>query len=275
MQWFRMYSEWANDVKIQSMDETSQRRHIMLLCVTCDGELTKLTNEEIACKLRISIDELQKTKELFVKKGFIDDKWNMLKWQKRQYLSDSSAIRTQEWRDRKNIKIVTSPSCHSDGIVTPPDTDTDTDTEKEENTVSCELKVKKIKTKIQEAKKKCEKEFQENLELFKIKYPGIDYPEELRKMLLWIEENISKSIKKTSWNLFQSNWLSRVKPVYMQPNKNNNRYSVDPSERNQPKTEKPFHLQVIESGNTRDDLDPNAKIMFDKSMNLYQDEVKS
>lgn len=273
-----MYSEWANDVKIQSMDETSQRRHIMLLCVTCDGELTKLTDNEIACKLRIKIDELQKTKDLFIKKGFIDDKWNMLNWSKRQFLSDSSAKRTKDWRDRKNIKNVTSHSCHSDGIVTPPDTDTDTDTYKKENNkrkkVCSELKIKKIKTKIQEAQKKCEKEFQENLELFKIKFPGIDYQEEKRKMLLWIAEKPVKSLKIQSWNLFQCNWLGRVKPGYMQPNKSNNRYSVDPIERNEP-IGKPFHLHVLESGKTRDDLDPNAQIMFDRSLNLYKSEVKT
>lgn len=94
MRWFRMYSEFAHDPKIQSMGETSQRRFVMLLCLRCDGELEKLTDDEIAFALRIDPNELQKSKELFIKKGFIDDKWNILNWDKRQY----TAERKQQYR---------------------------------------------------------------------------------------------------------------------------------------------------------------------------------
>lgn len=126
--WFRMYSEFAYDPKVQSMDETSQRRFVIVLCLMCDGSLKKLDENEIAVALRISVDELLSSKKLFVDKGFIDDEWNVLHWDKRQYNSDTSAKRTREWRQRKKDKQpVTSQKRHGDSNETAPDTDTDID----------------------------------------------------------------------------------------------------------------------------------------------------
>lgn len=47
-QWFRLYAEFANDPKIQMMSESNQRRYIMLLCVRCNDEVRKITDDEIA-----------------------------------------------------------------------------------------------------------------------------------------------------------------------------------------------------------------------------------
>ncbi|GAH78620.1 unnamed protein product, partial [marine sediment metagenome] len=41
MKWLRLYYEFATDPKIQSMDETLQRRYIMLLCLKGNGDLEK------------------------------------------------------------------------------------------------------------------------------------------------------------------------------------------------------------------------------------------
>lgn len=128
--WFRLYSEFASDPKIQSMDETSQRRFVIVLCLQCDGTLKKLSETEIACAMRISEQELSETKELFIKKGFIDAEWNVLNWDKRQYKSDTSKERTRKWRENKSV---TSQRRHEDTIVTAPDTDTDTDNKKKIN----------------------------------------------------------------------------------------------------------------------------------------------
>ena len=93
--WFRMYSEFSHDPKVQMMPEQMQRRYVMLLCMRCSDfavtDSNALRNEEIAFHLRISNDELEKTKLLFIEKGFIDDAWNLLNWDKRQYKSDHDA----------------------------------------------------------------------------------------------------------------------------------------------------------------------------------------
>lgn len=100
-QWFRLYSEFSHDPKIQMMPEAMQRRYIMLLCLRCSETLETLQESEIAFQMRLSDDELAKTKELFLSKGFIDDDWNLTNWEKRQYASDSSTERVRRHRDKK------------------------------------------------------------------------------------------------------------------------------------------------------------------------------
>lgn len=125
MKWYRHYAEWVHDPKIQSMDETSQRRHVCVLCLMCDGSLSQLSESEIAFALHITPEELQITKKIFIEKGFIDDNWNVMQWDKRQYISDTSTERTRKWREKNGKR--TSPKRHKAVTVTPPDTDTDTE----------------------------------------------------------------------------------------------------------------------------------------------------
>lgn len=125
--WFRMYAEFATDPKVQSMDETLQRRFIMFLCLHCSGELEQLDDEELAFALRITPEDLVRTREVFTRKGFLDiDGKTIRNWNKRQYQSDSSADRVRKHRER--AKAVSVTACNVS--VTPSDTDTDTDSEK-------------------------------------------------------------------------------------------------------------------------------------------------
>lgn len=125
--WFRLYSEFAHDPKVQMMPEAMQRRYIMLMCMRCSNVTVTLRDDEIAFQLRISDAELAETKRLFISKGFIDDAWNLVNWDKRQFASDhdpSGAERQKRYREKqREIKAVTLRN----GQVTPPDTDTDTD----------------------------------------------------------------------------------------------------------------------------------------------------
>ncbi|MCK5488235.1 MAG: HNH endonuclease [Desulfobacterales bacterium] len=101
MKWLRMWTEWAHDPKVQAMPEAMQRRHVVLLCLRRQEDTSKLTDEEIASYMRISMEDLQETKELFQSKNFIDNGWNVLAWEKRQFESDKSAERTRRYRDRR------------------------------------------------------------------------------------------------------------------------------------------------------------------------------
>jgi len=126
--WFRMYSEFATDAKVQSIPEVMQRRLVMLFCLRCSDVTVTLSDDELAFQLRISDEELEETKVLFLRKGFIDEDWEIVNWDKRQFASDSSAERTARYRERKKLikkEAVTSQERHSDAL----DTDTDTDTE--------------------------------------------------------------------------------------------------------------------------------------------------
>jgi hypothetical protein len=112
--WFRLYSEFANDPKVQSMPECMQRRLVMLFCLCCSDELVTLRDDEVAFALRISDTELAETKALFLRKKFIGDGWEIRNWDKRNPVSDSSTERTRAYRDRLRNKEVTA----SDGHVT-------------------------------------------------------------------------------------------------------------------------------------------------------------
>lgn len=120
-----MYSEFASDVKVQSMDETLQRRFIMFLCLHCAGEFERLTDDELAFALRIETGEVTRTKEIFTRKGFLKD-GKISNWNKRQFRSDNSTKRVQQFRKRKRSNDETACNVSE----TPSDTDTDTDTEK-------------------------------------------------------------------------------------------------------------------------------------------------
>lgn len=103
------------------LSENDQRRLVMLFCFRCNSDVT-LQDEEVAFQLRISNEEWQVTKAVFINKGFIDSDNSVLNWDKRQFVSDSSAARVRKHRqDKKQSSNVT---------VTPPDTDSDTDTKK-------------------------------------------------------------------------------------------------------------------------------------------------
>jgi 5-methylcytosine-specific restriction endonuclease McrA len=101
MQWFRLYAEFATDPKVQMLSEVDQRRLLMLFCIRSNTQLVGLSDDEIAFSLRISLEDLSRTKSEFIRRGFIDDSWNVVNWDKRQFASDSSKERTRKYRDTR------------------------------------------------------------------------------------------------------------------------------------------------------------------------------
>lgn len=128
MEWFRMYSEFASDPKVQSMSEAMQRRLMMLLCLRCSNTLVTLQDDEIAFALRISDEELAETKAVFMRKGFVNEVWEIANWDKRQFVSDSSAPRVAAYRERqKQAKEQAS------NVTVTPQIQNRTDTEQKQN----------------------------------------------------------------------------------------------------------------------------------------------
>lgn len=124
MHWFRLYSEFATDPKVQRMPEEMQRRLVMIFCAKAADTIRTWCDADVTFYLRISDVACDETKKLFIERGFIDEQWNLLNWDKRQFVSDSSTERTKRYRERKRTsQNVTVTKC--DAL----DTDTDTDTE--------------------------------------------------------------------------------------------------------------------------------------------------
>jgi hypothetical protein len=112
------------------LSEAMQRRYVMLLCLRCSETLATLHETEIAFQLRLNEQELEETKLLFISKKFIDRQWNLLNWDKRQFVSDSSTTRVRKHRDKKK-----QPSNDDETLQKRSSnaTDTDTDTDKKQN----------------------------------------------------------------------------------------------------------------------------------------------
>lgn len=132
--WFRLYSEFASDPKVQSMSEVMQRRLIMIFCLQSNGDLPKLSHEEIAFQLRIDDETLHETFQLFQAKGFIDKNHKITNWDKRQYKSDTSTERVKRHRRKSiNNNDETQVKRFRNVTVTPPETETETETKKKQN----------------------------------------------------------------------------------------------------------------------------------------------
>jgi hypothetical protein len=83
--------------------------------------------------------------------------------------------------------------------------------------VNGKVKVKEkvnVKENINHAKNECLKIWNERIGEFKIKYPELDYELQRDLILQWISDTPKKSLKKSNWNLFIQNWLSRSKRIY-------------------------------------------------------------
>jgi hypothetical protein len=105
-----MYHEFADDPKVQMMPEHMQRRLVMLFCFRCKD--ATLHEAHLAFYLRISATELAETKALFLENGFIGEDWELVNWNSRQFVSDSSAERVKKYRDKRQASGLNRGSSH-------------------------------------------------------------------------------------------------------------------------------------------------------------------
>lgn len=212
-QWFRLYTEFANDPKVQMLEEALQRRLVMLFCFRCNGDVT-LHDEEVTFQLRISPEEWQRTKAIFIAKGFIDSGNNILNWDKRQYRSDSSAERVRRHREAKKQEDVTT--CNV--TVTPPEQiQNRTDTEqkvredmREESRPA--LVVSKPKSKKLGSRLSSEWELESEWGEWAMAQ-GLSRSEVLREEEKFKDYWLSKTganATKTDWDATWRNWIRRV-----------------------------------------------------------------
>ena len=116
LSWFRLHAEFDSDPKVQMLSEAMQRRLVMLFCSRCRNET--LQERSLAFQWRISEDDLQETKKLFIANGFINDQWKVLNWDKRQFRSDSSTARVQRYRELNKDETLQKRSTKQDETVT-------------------------------------------------------------------------------------------------------------------------------------------------------------
>jgi len=198
--WFRMYSEFAIDPKIQMLSEVTQRRYLMLLCLRCSNDTVTLHDDEVAFQLRISNEDYLETKSLLISKGLIDDDNKPTAWDKRQFTSDSSAARVA--RHRKNKKQACNVTETKSNAI---DTESESESESESETES-ETDNKKINKKTATANEEFKKTTAQEIELYakdkKINLIGFfDYYESNGWM-------VGKN-KMKNWKAAASGWSNR------------------------------------------------------------------
>lgn len=203
--WFRLYSEFAHDPKIQMLPEAMQRRYVMLMCLRCSEVLETLHETEIAFQLRLSTGELDETKQLFISKNFIDEHWNLLNWDKRQFVSDSSTMRVARHRNKKKQVSNADETLQkrpSNAI------DTDTDTEQiQKRTTSVATPIGVSDSVWQEFKslRKAKKA--------PISQRAVDAISNEAKKINWTLEKALEECVVRGWQAFKADWVVKPNPA--------------------------------------------------------------
>ena len=129
--WFRMYVDFLEDAKMMTLAFEDQRHFIGVLALksagTLDQECEPRTMDRIvAQKLWLDGSVIGEVKRRLIDAGLIDEDWQPVAWEKRQFRSDhdlTGAERQRRYREKQRNALRNAP-------VTPPEQNrTDTDTE--------------------------------------------------------------------------------------------------------------------------------------------------
>jgi hypothetical protein len=124
--WFRVHNDLVDNPKVQRLEDWLFKALINLWCLAAanDGVLPPV--DEIAFKLRITIEKARRVLSQLRAGGFIDDDERGARphnWDKWQFKSDGSTPRVKRFRERRrNV----SPTVSETG----PESETDTEAER-------------------------------------------------------------------------------------------------------------------------------------------------
>lgn len=127
--WFRMYSEFIYNETIEFLSFEDQRHFVFILCMKNEGLLDKkypqsgMLDRVVSRRLGLVGEAFDNAKRRIKEVGLIDENWQPVKWDERQFKSDSSKERTKAYRDRLKS--------HCDVTVTAQEADTEEDTDSE------------------------------------------------------------------------------------------------------------------------------------------------
>jgi len=138
--WFRMYSDFMFDEKVEFLSFEDQRHYVFILCMKNMGLLDKeyqkdgMLDRVVAKRLGLYGEAFEAAKTRLLDSGLIDDRFQPVAWEKRQFRSDADSTaaerkRRQRERERTSTNGDTVKSRVTGTDVTRTDTDTDTDTD--------------------------------------------------------------------------------------------------------------------------------------------------
>lgn len=132
-----MYAEAVDDEKLRLLAYEDRWHFVAILCLKSQGTLDAVDgtlSRRIAVKMGLRVTELDEVKRRLLDVGLIDDNFQPIAWERRQYASDSPSYKAEKQR-----RYRTKHKALRNGGVTvttplPPRTDTDTETDKEKPT---------------------------------------------------------------------------------------------------------------------------------------------
>lgn len=211
--WFRLYSEFADDPKVQTMSHADQRHLIILFCLRCKGQLLEtFRDREIAYALGLGTLEAAKVKETFLEMGFIDECWNIVNWNRRQYISDSSTERVRKYRLGLKQNETLQKHCETQ-TVTVPEADTDTEQKQTNTLASTAIAVPANKGKLLGTLPLNDgtnwEIYSADVNELQPLYPAVDVRQELRSMKGWLIGNPTNRKTKRGIKRFITSWLDK------------------------------------------------------------------
>lgn len=195
--WFRMYAEWLDDAKVQMLTPEMQRHHVALLCLRCQQPTEKMTQAQIAFRLRVDETFLQQIKAVFLKAGFIDENWAVINWNKRQFVSDSSTPRVQRFRERQALK-------RDETLQKQPETQNETGPDTEQNRNRSEQRKAARGTRLSPDFKPTDAHRRLATDL------GVSIREELQKFRDHWRAKAGREAVKVDWDAAFNNWLRKA-----------------------------------------------------------------
>ena len=104
--WFRLYTETVDDEKLRLLAFEDRWHFIAILCckgkgMLDEGENTQLLERKLAVKLGVQLRELEEIKRRLSEVELVDENWQPIGWEKRQYVSDNSTDRVRRHREKQ------------------------------------------------------------------------------------------------------------------------------------------------------------------------------
>ena len=136
MQWFRMYNEIVDNYKVKLLPPDDRWYFVAILSCKSQGVLDcdpELLEEVLQVKLGVTKDQLKAIQSSLLRVKLIDEKYQPIGWDERQFVSDNSSVRSRKLREKSKVKqdATTLQRCKNVSA-TPPDTETETETESEQ-----------------------------------------------------------------------------------------------------------------------------------------------
>jgi hypothetical protein len=104
--WFRFYDEALDDPKVQRLSPQLFKTWVNLLCLASKSDGKLPSDDDLAFRLRVSVQDAAQQIQDLILTGLIDIEPNGSRvphgWQARQYASDSSAERMRKHRKNKS-----------------------------------------------------------------------------------------------------------------------------------------------------------------------------